>query len=91
MNEEALRVQSIQDFLLSFQFILKTDDDAIVRMVINSRNIYQTFLQYIRSPLIEEQKKALECVGHLVSSDEDEIIDKLLFDGMLTIFDEIVN
>jgi hypothetical protein len=48
-------------------------------------------MEYLKSPLIEEMTIALRCVGGILQADNTEIIDSLLFLGVLDALDNLIN
>lgn len=86
LDEETLQNNFALDLLKCIMFLLEVDNDELTNAICKGKNTLRMIVNFLKSPLDEEIKTALKCVGQVLASDSNENVDCLLFEGVLDVF-----
>lgn len=62
---------------------MENDDDLIIDSICQDTNIVQVIMNFLKSPLDEENVPAIKCIGQIFSGSNPANCDLFLFHGTL--------
>ena len=74
----------------ALSYFLDDCEDEIVTAICQGKTTMQQIINYLKSPLVEEQRPALRCAGQILVSDVVENIDLFMIHGGLNALDVIL-
>lgn len=90
MDEETIRNQYTRDLITCIEYFLLIDDQQLTDVICKGKQNIRIIIEHLKSPLREEMNKSLKCVGQILSDENNENIDSLLFEGVLDIFSSLL-